>query len=324
MLRAGSAQRIAPLPPENGPLANAISYNEFMETRLRSPSLKILTVVSLLFAALVAVSSGFSFLFEGLALWIWAGASFFLLLILFAYLLYGYGRLARLAVRKEENGNSFAQTFKTNPMLRKMIASGFGAVVNFAMGVFYLALAYVYRTIFDGFVATMFFLAFYARVYLLSLGANPNPEKQNRGLFAASIFSFFIGLFLLASTFCLGYSQESFAKQNYIAIADAAYAFYKLISAIVTLVNAHKTKSALGVAYALIAFALSLYSMFALQATMFDTFSQGAKDLYRYGLFGYFATATILIIATIGLLSAIRKKKSIANGKEAAPQQKPE
>jgi Na+-transporting methylmalonyl-CoA/oxaloacetate decarboxylase gamma subunit len=187
------------------------------------PSLKILTVVSLLFAALVAVSSGFSFLFEGLALWIWAGVSFFLLLILFAYLLYGYGRLARLAVRKEENGSSFVQTFKTNPMLRKMIASGFGAVVNFAMGVFYLALAYAYRTIFDGFVATMFFLAFYARVYLLSLGANPNPEKQNRGLFAASIFSFFIGLFLLASTFCLGYSQESFAKQNYIAIADAGH-----------------------------------------------------------------------------------------------------
>jgi len=121
---------------------------------------------------------------------------------------------------------------------------------------------------------------------------------------------FFFGIFAVLGIVCLRLPATAF--------------FLWHISAIVTLVNARKTKSALGVAYALIAFALSLYSMFALQVTMFDTFSQGAKDLYRYGLFGYFATATILIIATIGLLSAIRKKKSIANGKEATPQQKPE
>lgn len=295
-----------------------------MATHLRSPSLKTLTVVSLLFAALVSTSSGLSFLFEGLALWIWAGASFFLLLILFAYLLYGYGRLGYLAVRKEEDGNSFGQAFKTNPMLRKMIASGAGALANFAMGVFYLVLAYVYRTIFDGFVSTMFFLAFYARVYLLSFGANPDREKQNQALFSASAFSFFIGVFLLASALCVGFGEGSFAKQKFIAIADSAYAFYKLISAIRSLVLARKTRSSLGLAYAFVAFSLSLYSMYALQITLLDTFSQGESDLHRYGLFGYIAAAVILVLALVGFIYTRRKKKAIAKNKEVAPRQKPD
>jgi NADH:ubiquinone oxidoreductase subunit 3 (subunit A) len=63
---------------------------------------------------------------------------------------------------------------------------------------------------------------------------------------------------------------------------------------------------------------LSLYSMYALQITLLDTFSQGENDLRRYGLFGYIAAAIILVLSLIGFVYSLQKKKTIAKRKERA------
>jgi hypothetical protein len=289
-----------------------------MKNTFLTPTLKALSLLTFVFIALVSISTGLSFLCQGAALWIYASCSFTVCLLFLLYLGYGYGRLALSGIRKIRQTSSLRVAFKTNSVFRMVVFSGLGALANFAMGIFYLVLAYIYRTGLDGLISWMFLFAFYARIYLLSLGLSPTPRKENKGLIFATLVTLMIGFLLLGTTIYVFEGAGSFAKQNYIAIADAAYAFIKLTSSLVSLHSARKRKSSLSLAYALIALSLSLYTMFALQATLLDTFSDSADNAHAFAYFGYVASAIIVVAGIVTLVLTLQKRKTLPDGSESA------
>ena len=279
-----------------------------MKEKLLHPSSKALVIHAYLLAAFTAVVAFIFVPAKG------SVAAIVLLCVLalplvaayIGYLFYGVVDYFLNRVKKAKKLEMAKTFFRKNAMVRKVIGTFFGSLINFLMAIVYFVIGAVNGTFFYVLIGILHLLAFSSRINLLFLGIDPTAEKQKKGLLFSSIFCFLIGLAALGVTLYVYLGDGNFQANGFLIFMIAFFTFLKVFGAIRGYLKARKKQSLLLVGYAGISLSLALFSVFVLQVELINAF--GNNNQVPFAWSGIILCLAILGVGVLGIVTAYRVK----------------
>ncbi len=143
-----------------------------------------------------------------------------------------------------------------------------------------------------------------------SLNVEVVYKKKTKLYLMNGIIIFILVIALQASVFQMLFSKKTIDAGKIVAIANAAYAFYKITMAIIHLVKARKLNDAMIQTVRNISFVDALVSMLSLTVTMLTTFD-GDENFYRSMMvpISLCINFSIVIIGITMIVKGIKKLK---------------
>ena len=254
-----------------------------------------------------------------------------------AYIFYGLAGVTLaytvyLTVRFAPHAKTWSiESIKRNPLGKKLLEhygfrtvlfSGFSLIFNTAYVLFYTVVAIFSRSVWYGALAGYYTVLMIMRASVVFYHIRELSDRK-KGTFVdeqkelrdwkryrlCGILLVFLPFFLSVAIAQMVIKGTAFTHYGWTIYAFALYAFYKIITAVINLVKAHKTDSATVQALRNISFADALTSILALQTSLLRTFSNGNNAIPN-ALTG--AGVSLLTLA-LGIWMLIRAHKNIKN-----------
>lgn len=216
--------------------------------------------------------------------------------------------------------NSLGKKLLEHYGFRTVLFSGFSLVFNMAYVLFYAVVAIFSKSVWYGALAGYYLVLTVMRASIVfyhirelsdrKKGNFEESEKRIRDWKRYRLCGALLVLlpfFLSVAIAQMVIKGTAFTHFGWTIYAFAFYAFYKIITAVINLVKAHRTDSATVQALRNISFADALTSILALQTSLLHTFAGGDNGLAN-ALTG---TGASLLTLALGIWMLIRARKNI-------------
>ena len=233
----------------------------------------------------------------------------------FLYIIFGYAYLMVGYIKGRCNSISeFVEQLKADNIFRVFMANAFSAIWALIYGVFSTVIAFLTEDPFYIFVESIYFSVALIKLYLVG-SINFFGIKNDR--IDKTIIGFMIiqGLSVLVCSIMVYFRKVTFNKYDILVYAYAFYAFYALITGIVSFIKAYKTHNGIRARFFVIKLSCAFFSIFVLTVCLLNRFSENPDStiIYQF-LIGLLASIGIL---TIGIAIIVWKiKKSHYNKSE--------
>jgi len=233
------------------------------------------------------------------------------LITYFFYILVGYviNVVNFLRLRIIEFGSLEGQ-IKTDNVFRVAIANTFGAFYAYIYGIINHIFLFVSMSAFYLFVAEIYYAISLIKTYLV---CNVNRIKyyQNRVDKIVISFLFVLAISVVLCAITVYYNSGTFTKFSFLVFAYALYAFYALISGVISFSRAHKTHNIVRERFFIVKLACAIFSMYVLMVSLLNQFSTKPDLLPTYALIGGVVTGGLILTeAIIFLIWYIKNKQT--------------
>lgn len=230
--------------------------------------------------------------------------TFFALFLLYGA--YGYTRNLVEAILKKQGDRKPWQAMKEEKDFRRVVSSGFAACGNFGIGIFYYVNAGIHKSTFDALLSFYFLVAFTLRLYLVYQSLN--EEKSNAvhayslTAWSSLIFSGYLGGLVLFSL----WGKSTISAKGIWTYGNGAYAFLKLVFAIIGFVKCRKKTDYLLTSFSLVSLYLSFVSLFTLELQLVDMNDSGDRGILATG---YILAGVLLFVGILSIVASRKAKK---------------
>ena len=233
-------------------------------------------------------------------------------IILFIYFLYisiGYIYIFSkyLSLRKKEG--SLILQFKNDNIFRVTVSNSLSAIYSFLYAIFSHLMMYFTNSYFYLFVEVVYIAIGLMKIYLILHVNNFNDKKRKIDACILSfLFSMSVLMFLCA---ILIYTDRgTFNKYSFMVYAYALYAFYSLISAIVSFIKARRLRNQIRQRFFIVKLGCALFSMYVLMVSLLNQFSN--SDPSKYELAGGLAFGGAIFLEFLTIIYVkIRNNRKI-------------
>ncbi len=301
-------------------------------TTILLPTKKYLFFFSLGYYALVALFMIIHFLFEDgvKEVFVYTWTAF--LALLAAYILYGYIRLIVIKIIEKKRAEGVFKALKTDKSFRSIFTRAGGIIANFAFvgwNFWKAIMADVEHndTAFYWMLAEFFWFAATIKLYLDYCADHESEKKQYASYLITNCLLLFLSVVVMVITIFVIMFDGIFQKSWTTVFPIALFTVYKIVSAILALDKARKSKSEYDWTFASVTFSCALYSLFTLTSSMLVLFS-GDVAYKNFSYIGFVVSALITTFAIIGIVRYSKKidmlRKSTTNSSTDTPPQEVE
>lgn len=186
------------------------------------------------------------------------------------------------------------------------------AVINAFFGIYYLSLWYGAIAAYFIVLALLRIYIFFSNRYINNLDNGIEREKAKLLIISGCIVIILM-ITLSVSVIQMVSSEKPIVAGTILAIANAAYAFYKITISIINLVRARRINESINLTIRCVGFVDSLVSMLSLTVTLLTTFDDGVD--HKMLIIGIATAVSLLILVTglIMLVLGIKRIKPIKN-----------
>lgn len=230
------------------------------------------------------------------------------------YLIVRFAGTIKKSTIEKLKKREITRRFVENYGFRTIVFSVVSFTINVGYAVFYGIFGIVVHSVWYGALAGYYIFLSVARAGVLAGGyraskrANGNVqslyEYKLRIFRACGIFLLVLELALAPAIAQMVLSDSSATHGEIMAIASAAYAFYKIVLAVANLFKAKKIRDPLVQSLRNIGLTDALVSLFALQTTLVALYSEGEGDMAALNI----AVGAVVCLATIcmGIFMIVR------------------
>ena len=301
-------------------------------TTILLPTKKYLFFFSLGYYALVALFMALHFYFEADVkdVFVYTWTAF--LVLLAAYILYGYVRLIVIKIIEKKRAEGVIKALKTDKSFRSIFTRAGGIIANFAFvgwNFWKAIMANVEHndTAFYWMLAEFFWFAATIKLYLDYCAGHEGEKKQYASYLITNCLLLFLSIVVMVITIFVIMFDGIFQKSWTTVFPIALFTVYKIVSAILALDKARKSKSEYDWTFASVTFSCALYSLFTLVSSMLVLFS-GDVAYKNFSYIGFVVSALITTFAIIGIVRYSKKidvlRKSTTNSSTETPPQEVE
>ena len=297
-------------------------------TTILLPTKKYLFFFSLGYYALVALFMVLHFYFEAGVkdVFVYTWTAF--LVLLAAYILYGYVRLIAIKIIEKKRTEGVIKALKTDKSFRSIFTRAGGIIANFAFvgwNFWKAIMANVEHndTAFYWMLAEFFWFAATIKLYLDYCADHKGEKKQYASYLITNCLLLFLSIVVMVITIFVIMFDGIFQKSWTTVFPIALFTVYKIVSAILALDKARKSKSEYDWTFASVTFSCALYSLFTLVSSMLVLFS-GDVAYKNFSYIGFIVSALITTFAIIGIVRYSKKidvlrKSALENDAPAPP-----
>lgn len=200
-------------------------------------------------------------------------------------------------IKKSKLGAKLLETYD----FRSLVTAGIGAVINLFFVVFNLALAIFMQSFWYGSMTLYYAILVVLRSSLVFSGSREDGTGLNTRLNlkkyrATGVVLTLLPLCLVIPILQIVFLDRAFIHEGWSVFAFAAYAFYKIIMAIVNIFKSAKKSSISVRAIRCVGLADAMVAIFSLQTSLLYTFAEGS-DYWIANV----ATGSVVCVLTIAL-----------------------
>lgn len=230
--------------------------------------------------------------------------AFFVLIVL--YMLYGYIRLLAIALLEKRKRERLITAFVKDKPFRSLYTRFGGVVASFAFVGWNLYKALSGTEMMHWILAEFYWFVAIIRLYMDYIVDREEGVKKDIAYVIISACLIFLSGVIVSITIFVLYFESVFEKSWLTVFPMAIFTLYKVVSSVLALVKAGKTRSVYDQTFANAAFSCALFSLYTLIIAMIILFSD-ATSHKQFAYAGFGVAAAVFVLGVVGMSFASRR-----------------
>lgn len=280
--------------------------NTIIHPLILRPTKKLLFYMALALFLLVGVFLCVLFLAkdEVRPVFAYTWTAFFVLIVL--YMLYGYIRLLVIALLKKREEAKLPTAFVKDKPFRSLFTRFGGVVAGFAFVGWNMFKALSGTEMMHWILAEFYWFVAIIRLYMDYIFDRDEGVKKDIAYVIINACLIFLSGVIVSITIFVLYFESVFEKSWLTVFPMALFTVYKVVSSVIALVKAGKTRSVYDQTFANAAFSCALFSLYTLIIAMIILFSE--STFYKqFAYAGFAVAAVVFILGVVGMFFASRR-----------------
>lgn len=229
-----------------------------------------------------------------------------ILFFYFFYIGFGYLYIFIKYIKERKKEGSLLYQYRNDNIFRVTVANSVSAIYAFLYAIFSHIMMYLTNSYFYLFIEVVYIAIGLMKIYLILHVTNFNEKKKKIDIFI-NIFLVSMSILMFLCAILIYTNRGTFEKYSILVYAYALYAFYSLISAIISFVKARRGNNQIRQRFFIVKFACAIFSMYVLMVSLLNQFSN--TDPSRYELIGGIALGAVIFLEFLSICYVKNRNK---------------